>query len=512
MPILEASGVDKRFGAVVALQDARLAVAPGEVHVLIGSNGSGKSTLCKIIAGSVVPDAGNLQVEGHGVTISGPRDAERAGIKVFYQELSLVPQLSVEENLFLNALPRRGPGLLDRGAMRNRAVALVAQFAGVTGDGFNLDTPVQELRNDQRQIVEILKTIATDARIYIFDEPTSSLDKRQVTVFFNLMRQLRAQGKAIIFISHRMDEIFEVGDRVTVLRDGRTVACLRLAATDRDTLVEHMVGGRIAAAPSHPSSAVPSCEGAVMEVNRLAGHRLADISLTLRRGEILGFGGLHGQGQSRVLRILFGAETAADGQVRMIDGRRPPRKPADAIQQGLAYVSGDRGRDGVLLARSILENLVAADLTKRKRFLLSPRGMTRQIEPIVKRLKMRFSGFGAPISSLSGGNQQKTVLARALSSQPKVLVVAQPTRGLDVGATEYVHKQLLLMRDEGVAILLVSADLDEVRRLSDRIGVLFQGELMAEKQASEYTEEELGLLMSGSSQNQPGLGDEVGDR
>ena len=487
MPILEASGVDKRFGAVVALQDARLAVAPGEVHVLIGSNGSGKSTLCKIIAGSVVSDAGELQIEGRAMEISGPRDAERAGVRVFYQELSLVPQLSVEENLFLNALPRRGPGLLDRRAMRNRAVALVEPFAGVTGNGFKLDTPVQQLRNDQRQIVEILKTIATDARIYIFDEPTSSLDKRQVTVFFNLVRHLRAQGKAIIFISHRMDEIFEVGDRVTVLRDGRTVACLRLAATDRDTLVEHMVGGRIAAAPSQPSLAAPSNEGAVMEVNHLAGHRLTDISFTLRRGEILGFGGLHGQGQSRVLRILFGAETARDGDIRMVNGRRQPGKPADAIRQGLAYVSGDRGRDGVLLARSILENLVAADLTKHKRFFLSPRGMTRQIEPIVKRLKMRFSGFGAPISSLSGGNQQKAVIGRWLAVRPAVLLLDDPTKGIDLQSKADLYGIMRVLAAEGVSMILYSSEDAELLGIADRILVFNGGRIVKTLAGEEMT-------------------------
>ena len=478
MPILEASGIDKRFGAVVALQDARLAVAPGEVHVLIGSNGSGKSTLCKIIAGSVVPDAGKLQIEGRALEINGPRDAERAGIRVFYQELSLVPQLSVEENLFLSALPRRGPGLLNRRTMRAQAGKLAAQFAGVTGDGFDLDTPVQELRNDQRQIVEILKTIATDARTYIFDEPTSSLDKRQVTVFFDLLRQLRAQGKAIIFISHRMDEIFEIGDRVTVLRDGRTVACLKLADTDRDTLVECMVGGRIAAVPNHQLHSMPSTDGVVLEVNRMAGHRLSDISFTLQRGEILGFGGLHGQGQSRVLRILFGAETADDGQIRMIDGRRQPTKPADAIRQGLAYVSGDRGRDGVLLVRSILENLVAADLTRHKRFLLSPRRMTRKVKPVVKRLKMRFAGFSAPISSLSGGNQQKAVIGRWLAIRPTVLLLDDPTKGIDLQSKADLYGIMHALAAEGVSMILYSSEDAELLGIADRILVFNGGRIV----------------------------------
>ena len=242
MGVLEVKGVNKHFGAVVALESAELEVKRGEVHVLIGSNGSGKSTLCKIIAGSVIPDAGEIRIEGTVTAINRPQDATQAGIGVFYQELSLVPQLSVAENLLLAALPRKGPGLVDRAAIRRRAEALVEPFAEVTGDGFALDALVQDLRSDQRQMVEVLKVLATDARIIIFDEPTSSLDKRQVTVFFDLVRELRDSGRAIIFISHRMDEIFEIGDRVTVLRDGRSVECLRLAETDQDTLVQHMVG------------------------------------------------------------------------------------------------------------------------------------------------------------------------------------------------------------------------------------------------------------------------------
>jgi len=478
MSFLNVNRVDKHFGAVVALEGANLDVAQGEVHILIGSNGSGKSTLCKIIAGSVIPDRGALRIEDRTVLIDGPTDAARAGISVFYQELSLVPQLSVEENLFLSALPRRGPGLLDRRAMRRRAETLAERFAGVTGAGFKPDALVQDLRNDQRQIVEILKVLATDARIYIFDEPTSSLDQRQVAVFFNLMRQLRDQGKAIIFISHRMNEIFEIGDRVTVLRDGRSVACLRLADTDRDALVEHMVGGRIAAVPDHGSQAEPDTDRVVLRADRLAGHRLTDISFVLQRGEILGFGGLHGQGQSQALRILFGAEAADGGHIRMSTGNKHPTKPADAIRQGMAYISGDRGRDGILLTRSILENLVAADLTKHKRFLLSPGKLTRKVTPVVQRLKMRFPGFGASISTLSGGNQQKAVIARWLAIRPAVLLLDDPTKGIDLQSKSDLYLIMSELAAEGVAIILYSSEDAELLGIADRILVFNGGRIV----------------------------------
>lgn len=487
MAILEVKGVDKHFGAVMALENAELDVERGEVHVLIGSNGSGKSTLCKIIAGSVIPDAGEVRVEGRVTAINRPRDAARAGIGVFYQELSLVPQLSVQENLFLAALPRRGPGMVDRAALRQRAADLVKKFAGVTGAGFALDTPVQELRADQRQIVEILKVLAAEARIIIFDEPTSSLDKRQVTVFFDLVRELRDQGRAIIFISHRMDEIFEIGDRVTVLRDGRSVECLRLAQTDQDTLVKHMVGSRLAPVAAAEPRAENGNDDAVLTVENLCGHRLEGISFVLRRGEILGFGGLHGQGQSLALRILFGAEPSRAGGIRLAGADRRPSKPSEAIRRGIAYLSGDRNRDGVFLARPILENLVAADLTRSKRFFLSPRRLIREVSAVVERLKMRFSGFAAPISSLSGGNQQKAIIGRWLTTRPRILLLDDPTKGIDLQSKTDLYQIMRDLAAEGVSVILYSSEDAELLGVADRILVFNGGRIVQQLAGRQMT-------------------------
>jgi len=487
MDVLEVKGVDKHFGAVVALESADLEVRYGEVHVLIGSNGSGKSTLCKIIAGSVIPDAGEIRIEGAVTAINGPQDAARAGIGVFYQELSLVPQLSVEENLFLAAIPRRGPGLVDRAAMRRRAEALVERLAGVTGDGFTLDALIQDLRSDQRQLVEVLKVLATDARIIIFDEPTSSLDQRQVTVFFNLVRELRDKGRAIIFISHRMDEIFEIGDRVTVLRDGRSVECLRLSETDQDALVQHMVGSRIAPVSAEQHPVRNNYEDTLLAVENLCGNRLDSVSFELRRGEILGLGGLHGQGQSLALRILFGAEAATDGNIRLTGGGRRPSKPADAIRKGMAYLSGDRNRDGVLLTRPILENLVAADLTKHRRFFLSPQSLIRKISPFVNGLKMRFSSFAAPISSLSGGNQQKAVIGRWLTIQPDILLMDDPTKGIDLHSKTDLYQIMRELAVEGVSIILYSSEDAELLGIADRILVFNGGRIVQQLEGKQMT-------------------------
>jgi ribose transport system ATP-binding protein len=487
MGVLEVKGVDKHFGAVVALESAELDVKRGEVHVLIGSNGSGKSTLCKIIAGSVIPDAGEIRIEGSVAAINRPQDAARAGIGVFYQELSLVPQLSVEENLFLAALPRKGPGLVDRTTIRHRAEALVDRFAEVTGDGFTLDALVQDLRSDQRQIVEVLKVLATDARIIIFDEPTSSLDKRQVTVFFDLVRELRDNGRAIIFISHRMDEIFEIGDRVTVLRDGRSVECLALDETDQDALVQHMVGSRIAPVSAGQQQARSDFGDTLLAVENLSGHRLDHVSFELKRGEILGFGGLHGQGQSLVLRILFGAESSTAGTIRLTGSTRRPSKPADAIRKGMAYLSGDRNRDGVLLSRPILENLVAADLTKHKRFFLYPQSLIRKISPVVDRLKMLFSGFSAPISSLSGGNQQKAVIGRWLTIQPDILLMDDPTKGIDLHSKTDLYQIMRELAAEGVSIILYSSEDAELLGIADRILVFNGGRIVQQLEREQMT-------------------------
>lgn len=484
MPVLEARGINKRFGAVVALDNAGLDVEPGEVHVLIGSNGSGKSTLCKIIAGSVIPDTGELLIEGKPAIINSPKDAADSGIGVFYQELSLVPQLSIQENLFLGELPQKGPGFVDRAAMKKRAEELIARFTGVTGEGFAPDALVQDLRNDQRQIVEVLKVLALDSRIIIFDEPTSCLDKRQVTVFFDIVRDLREQGRSIIFISHRMDEIMEIGDRVTVLRDGRPAACLPVSETDRDSLVEHMVGSRIAISASEKRDIG---EDAVLTVENLSGPRLDNISFSLHRGEILGFGGLHGQGQSEVLRMLFGAEHASGANVKLADSPKRPSKPSEAVRNGLAYISGDRGRDGVLLIRPILENLAAADLTRRRRFLLSPKKLTDRIAPIIDRLKMKFSGYKAPISSLSGGNQQKAVIGRWLMIKPRILLLDDPTKGIDLQAKADLYAIMRELVLEGVSIILYSSEDSELLNVADRILVFNGGRIVTTLEGDDKT-------------------------
>ncbi len=341
MSKLKLNGVSKAYGATLALRRGDLEIAAGEVHVLMGSNGSGKSTLCKIIAGSVRPDGGEILIDDRSVTISGPQSTREQGIGIFYQELSLAANRSVEENICLAMLPVKAGIFVDRATLKARAARYIELFSGVSGDGFAAETLVGNLRADQRQLVEIMKALASEAPILIFDEPTSALDRAQVDRFFDILRGLKRDSRGIIFISHRMDEITAIGDRVTIIRDGETIQTLNLSETDPAAVIRLMVGG-VGDMPASKSS-VPTVAsfsaGAAMSVDRLSGAGFRDVSFEVAKGEILGLGGLHGQGQSAVLRAIFGAGSVTSGEIRIGGDRFDARSPRDAIRRGCAYVS-----------------------------------------------------------------------------------------------------------------------------------------------------------------------------
>jgi len=487
-PLLEASAIRKRFGGVVALERGDFELRAGEVHVLIGSNGCGKSTLCKVAAGAVGPDGGRLRVDGREAAFASPRAAAAAGIGVFYQELSLVPQLTVAENILLGREP--GRGFVDQGALRRRAEELIARFGDVCGPGFGPDAAAGELSADQRQIVEILKVLAQDARILIFDEATSSLDARQVAVFFDIVRRLKQEGRGIIFISHRMDEIFAIGDRVTVMRNGATVATLAIAATSRDEILRHMVGAALTGDFERPNRP-PATGEPILSVRALGNDRLGGVTLQLRRGEILGLGGLHGQGQAALLRALFGADPAQSGTVEI--GGRPAalRRPADAIRRGIAYVSGDRGRHGVFPVRPIFENLVLASAARKRSPWVDRAGFIARVGPVLQRLKLKFAGFAAPVSTLSGGNQQKVVIGRWLAAGPGILLLDDPTKGIDVETKHDLYRIMADLCAEGVGIILYSSEDEELLGNADRVLVFNGGRIVTELAGDRLTELEL---------------------
>jgi len=527
MARLTLTGIGKRYGPTVALSRADLDLHPGEVHVLMGSNGSGKSTLCKIVAGSVRPDEGQLTWEGQEISIASPRDAAARGIGIFYQELSLAWHRTVAENIALPRLPVRA-GLVDRAGVARLAEAQIAPFAEVAGDGFGPDVPVSHLRPDQRQLVEIMKCLASDARVMIFDEPTSALDRAQTARFFDVLRGLKAEGRSIVFISHRMDEIFEIGDRVTVIRDGTTVATAPLSDTSQERIIADMVGEEAAVSPAGedngtsaspvapdvpmqgtaavdpgvdapardragratdpaPRSADASTTAPLLQVRGLTGARLRDVSFTLAAGEIVALGGLHGQGQSALLRTLFGAEPATRGGAELAGAPLDIRSPRAAIRAGLAYVSGDRGRDGAITDRPILENTVPIHFLRRRMALARPGPLSARAKEALSALATRYAGLSASIGSLSGGNQQKVVIARWLIDPPKVLLLDDPTKGIDLATKTELFALIRRLAAEGMGVVLHSSEDAEILANADRILVFNGGRISRELAGEERT-------------------------
>lgn len=481
-------GARKAYGATLALRRGDLHLLPGEVHVLIGSNGSGKSTLCKIVAGSVKPDAGEVLLNGRPVTIAGPQAARALGIGIFYQELSLAARRTVAENICLPALPTKGGVFVDRAALEAKAARIIADFADVSGEGFSADAPVQTLRADQRQLVEIMKALATEASILIFDEPTSALDRAQVDRFFEILRRLKAEGRAIVFISHRMDEIFAIGDRVTVIRDGETVGTSRISETDQASVIRQMVGERddlatpAAAPPSHLTQ-----RSAVLSVKSLSGPGFRNVSFEVAKGEILGFGGLHGQGQSAVMRSIFGAAVHHTGTIALGGKQMAMKSPREAIANGCAYVSGDRSRDGILQGRPILENVTPIHFLRNRLALARPASLRERALQPLQALKTKFQGLEQPINSLSGGNQQKVVIARWLIDRPDVLLLDDPTKGIDLAAKTDLFALIRKLAEEGMGIVLYSSEDAELLNNADRILVFNGGSVTRELTGADRT-------------------------
>jgi ribose transport system ATP-binding protein len=484
-PALAATGIKKRFGGVVALDGAEFTLETGEIHALLGANGSGKSTLCKIIAGAVGADTGELSLDGHAVTFACPADAAAAGIELFYQELSLIPAMSVAENIYLGREPVSRFGLVDGAARRAQTKAVLAQLGEALGPAIDPDTPVAALTPDQRQLVEILKVLERRARIVIFDEPTAALDRRQVAILFTHLAKLREQGQSIVFISHRIDEVFAIADRITVMRNGRTALALPIAEATRDEIVGAMAGG---SQPTRSEKRRRPLADQALRVADLAAGKLAGISMNLRRGEIVGLGGLQGQGQSDFLRALYGAMPIAGGTIDIGETRFYPKSPVAAMRRGMAYVSGERTRYGILATRPIFENLVQAVLVRDRRFVVARRRLEAVLAPVIARLAVKFPSLSAPASQLSGGNQQKIVIGRALAVDPMILLLDDPTKGIDIGTRADLYTLLDELCAQGVAILLYSSDDEELLTVSDRILVFNDGRIVADLAGEDRTE------------------------
>jgi rhamnose transport system ATP-binding protein len=496
--VLVLEGASKSFGSVRALQDASIELHAGEAHGLVGENGAGKSTLVKLLAGVHRPDAGRLLLDGEEFHLGGPADARAAGIAVIYQEPTLFPDLSVAENIFMGRQPRSWGRRIDGRELRRRVEALMGRL------GVPLDPgrPARGLSIADQQIVEIAKALSFDARVIVMDEPTAALSGAEVERLFQVARALRSQGAAVLFISHRLDEVFALCQRVTVMRDGRRVFSGPLEGLSRDDLVRRMVGRELDA--MYPKQAARLGEVA-LSVRRLTREGVfADVSFEVRHGEIVGLAGLVGAGRSEVARAVFGIDRRDAGEV-VVEGRRlPPASPTSAMAAGMGYVPEDRRAQGLVMDLSIARNTGLASLGRLRRGILIHGADERRLAADwAARLRLRFARLSDPALALSGGNQQKLVLAKWLARGPSVLVVDEPTRGIDVATKAEVHRLLSDLAGQGVAILMISSELPEVLGMADRVLVMHEGRLSAELSRRDATEERVMFAATGSRPAEP---------
>ncbi|MEQ4715404.1 sugar ABC transporter ATP-binding protein [Nonomuraea sp. B19D2] len=492
-PVLSLSQVSKAFGAVRAVREVSLELFPGEVHALAGENGAGKSTIVKILSGVHRPDSGRILLDGEPVEFGGPADAQRAGVAVIYQEPTLFPDLSVMENIFMGRQPRGRLGI-DRRAMRASAAELFARL----GVHLDPDQPARGLSIADQQLVEIAKALSRQARVLIMDEPTAALSGTEVARLFGVARALRSQGCALLFISHRLEEIFELCRRVTTLRDGAYVAGDLIADLTPDDLVRRMVGRELDAL--FPKQETASGEVA-LKVRRLTREGVfTDVSFEVRRGEIVALAGLVGAGRSEVARAVFGIDRRDAGSVEVDGERLRPASPTAAMAAGLALVPEDRRQQGLVMDLSIERNIGLAGLAAVRRGPLISRLAERErAKDWAVRLRLKFGRLTDPVNVLSGGNQQKVVLAKWLARKPSVLIVDEPTRGIDVATKAEVHRLLSELAGSGVAVLMISSELPEVLGMADRVLVMHEGRLVAEIARADATEESVMAAATGRS-------------
>ncbi|WP_127498715.1 ABC transporter ATP-binding protein [Paenibacillus glycanilyticus] len=500
-PILEIRGLVKRFGSFVANDRLNLAIRQGEIHALLGENGAGKSTLMNMLSGMLEPDEGEILYKGKPVRFGSPREAGSAGIGMVHQHFMLIPALTVAENVLLGLKQDRSPFFRFK-----KACAEIRELSDRFGLDVRPEAKVSDLSVGQQQRVEIIKTLFRGAEFIILDEPTAVLTPSEVKDLFRVLRTLKEQGKTIIFISHKLQEIREICDRVTVLRLGRLIGTHSLDGITPADLARMMVG-RDVAAPVRKA-------GIVSQTNRLKVTGLhasesgvpvlKDISFRIREGEILGIAGVDGNGQRELSEVLFGLRSKDAGIIELDGEALQRQQPRSMKEKGVAYIPEDRHKEGLMLQMSVEENLIAKEYRKRrfsKGGIISRRRMRECADEQIKSFAIKTSGASVPVGRLSGGNQQKVILARELMLNPKVIVAMQPTRGMDVGAAEYVHKRLLEASEQGCSILLISTELEEVMALSDRIAVLYKGELLGTMDRESADRDRIGQLMAGIRPN-----------
>ncbi|MFD1722262.1 sugar ABC transporter ATP-binding protein [Amnibacterium endophyticum] len=494
-PVVAMRGIVKTYPGVRALSSVDLSIRSGEVMALVGENGAGKSTLLKILAGAARADEGQILVDGERVAINSPRDAQDAGIAVIYQELNLASHLSVAENVYVGREPRTRLGTVDFGAMRRGSEALLRGL-GVSLDSTRL---VGDLNIAMRQMVEIAKALLVNARVVVMDEPTSSLTEEEVDALLALVRRLRESGVAVVYVSHRMREIFEIADRITVLRDGAVVGVREADAARPGDIVQMMVGRDLEDLYGVRASNVDEKAVPALEVRGLGcGALLHDVSFSVRPGEIVALSGLIGAGRSHAALAIFGARRRTAGQVLLDGVPRRFRSPKDAMAAGIGLVPEDRKAQGLFLGLPVRENMSSASLASISRLaFVSGRRDRALAGRFAQQLNLRSSALEVGAGTLSGGNQQKVVLARWLARSPRVLILDEPTRGVDVGAKAEIYALIRRIAADGVAVLVISSELTEVLGIADRIVVMREGYGVGELDASDATEKRVMALATG---------------
>jgi ribose transport system ATP-binding protein len=482
--ILEMKSITKSFPGVLALNNASFYCRRGQVHALVGENGAGKSTLMKILAGAYQPDSGQVIFKGKEYNITHPAQAQELGISIIFQEFNLIPFMTVAENIFTGREPRTKLGLVDRATMRQQAVALLHQL----NVDIDVDAWVRELPVAQQQMVEIAKALSLDADVIIMDEPTASLAETEVNVLFAIVNKLKEMGRSIVFISHRLKEVFQIADIITVLRDGEVTATKPADQTNVREVTSLMVGRELSHhfPERHPS---PNLEEVLTVRDLNIDGVLHDINLTLHKGEIVGVAGLEGHGQRELVRVIFGAEVKDSGEILVEGVQKDIRSPHQAIDAGIAFVSDDRKAEGVILDLSVLHNISLPSLNRRESLgFVRRKDETNTVEGIVEELRVKTPSLDQLTVYLSGGNQQKVVLAKWLITHPKVILFGEPTRGVDVGAKEEIYRLIRDFADRGTAILMASSELGELLGMSDRVLAMHEGRIVAEFSAEEATE------------------------
>ncbi|MDO9418435.1 sugar ABC transporter ATP-binding protein [Pararhizobium sp.] len=484
--LLSMQGISKAFSGVAALRAASLEIGEGEVMALVGQNGAGKSTLIKILTGAYQRDAGTVTFEGRDVSFATPAESQASGIATIYQEINLAPQRSVAENIYLSRELKKF-GFLDRRVMREGAEAVLKTF----NLDIDVDLPVARFNAATRQMIAIARAVTQKARLVIMDEPTSSLDEREVAILFQTIRTLQKNGVAVLFIGHRLDELYEICDRVTIMRDGQTVAKSAMSAMPKMELVRNMLGKELAAfeAIAREGGLDTSKPVRLSVENAGSGVRVRDVSLTVREGEIYGLAGLLGSGRTETARIIFGVDKLETGSIRVNGVARTYSEPAAAIADGIGLVSEDRKIDGIIPDMSIRENMTLALLPKLKKAGIVDRARQQEIVlRYIKALGIKCASPDQPIKELSGGNQQKVLLARWLCTDPRILIIDEPTRGIDIGAKAEILRLLRGLADEGLSVLMISSELEELLAAADCVTVLSDGRSVAVLPKAELSE------------------------